>query len=349
MIYEEKLSIVLRALFEARKFTREKQLTKLYVTLENGLRKLNTGEIHDILLKLQDDEKIIRIANKPTKLKSLGEKSEDLLEGDRDYFLIEDLSNLDVWYSNFLLEEKRRLENLSNTNFNNLNLILTRIENELELSDTETVTISLEPENGSDGWEIEDVHSWQQYQAINLKYLKKLDVLKEFTSQELQLFSEITINTTKFFEIQARAKTEAEKRKQQNTKPSLIPEKEHEETEKVGAKSSDAIYEITYAENRAILLNKHIQLAKPDFNSENDLVFGFLYKNPNKKHSRIDIEDAISNKLSKTLHKIVENLGFKGNLKTAFMDVTKDTICFRNPITQDDLEKLGISKIKLPK
>ena len=201
--------------------------------------------------------------------------------------------------------------------------------------------------SGLDGYEREDIEALIESGVRGLDYLKNVGAVKDFTTSEMSVSSHITLDIPRFFEILDRAKVEVAKREE--LKKPLILQKELNEPEKTNLEPFDAIYEITYAENRAILLNKHFQLAKPDFNSENDLVFGYLYKNPNKKHSISDIEKAIGNKLNKSLHKIVENLGFKGNLKTAFMDVTKDTICFRNPIIQDDLDKLGISKIKLPK
>lgn len=110
----------------------------------------------------------------------------------------------------------------------------------------------------------------------------------------------------------------------------------------------ETVYEITYTPTREILLNKTIRLAKPDFDSENDVVFDYLYNHPNQKISLKELETQIKKTLTKSLHKIVENLGFKGDLKTVFFTVSQDAVSFRNPITQDDLEKLGISKIKLP-
>lgn len=109
----------------------------------------------------------------------------------------------------------------------------------------------------------------------------------------------------------------------------------------------EIIYEITYAPSREILLNQTFQLAKPDFDSENDLVFSFLYKHPNKKHTLKEIEVGIGSELGKTLHKIVENLGFKGDLRKIFFDVSGTSICFKNPVTKADLEKMGINRIKL--
>ncbi|HEX6977104.1 MAG TPA: hypothetical protein VF185_01930 [Patescibacteria group bacterium] len=111
--------------------------------------------------------------------------------------------------------------------------------------------------------------------------------------------------------------------------------------------NSDKVYEITYI-SRDILLNNTFHLAKPDFDSENEVVFSFLFNNPNQTFSRTEIEVEIRRKIAKSLHKIVENLGFVGDLKKVFFNVSKDSICFKNPVTRPDLDKLGVVHIKLP-
>jgi|GEM_PF-1192914 len=107
-------------------------------------------------------------------------------------------------------------------------------------------------------------------------------------------------------------------------------------------------YKITYRPNREILLNESIRLAKPDFDSENEVVFEFLYKNPNKKITKKDLEKEVNRAIGKSFHKIVENLGFKGDLKRVFFQVSKSSIFFRNPVTKSILEDLEINTIKLP-
>lgn len=132
-------------------------------------------------------------------------------------------------------------------------------------------------------------------------------------------------------------KADTQTLKSQQTQPSEAEDKS----------TTESVYEITYTGSREILLNKIFQIAKPDFDSENDLVFDFLYQHPNKKYTLKEIEEGIGNKLGKTLHKIVENLGFKGELRKIFIDVSGTSICFKNPVTKDDLEKIGITRIKL--
>jgi len=108
-----------------------------------------------------------------------------------------------------------------------------------------------------------------------------------------------------------------------------------------------AVLKITYTSSRQVMLNGIFQLAKPTLNGTNDLVFNHLYQNPGKSFSKQQLEIAIGQKISKTLHKIVENLGFKGDLAKACFSVSKNDILFRNAITRDELNDMGLGNIKL--
>lgn len=76
-------------------------------------------------------------------------------------------------------------------------------------------------------------------------------------------------------------------------------------------------------------------------------MFDYLYKHPNQKFTKQQLEEAIDKKLTKDLHKIVENLGFKADLRKMFFSVSGTSILFRNPIHKKDLDELGIQKIKI--
>jgi len=114
-------------------------------------------------------------------------------------------------------------------------------------------------------------------------------------------------------------------------------------------KMKDPVYEIKYSEkSREILINNFL-LARPDSFSENEGVFAYLYKNPNIAIPLEDIKKEIGESLTKSIHKILENLGFTGELRKAFFKVAKNKILFRNPLTKKDLEELGIKHLKLLK
>lgn len=105
--------------------------------------------------------------------------------------------------------------------------------------------------------------------------------------------------------------------------------------------------EILYTADRNIILNNQFLIAKPNFNSENDLIFNFLFRHPYQSFSRKEIESEIGIKLFKDFDKIVENLGFKKDLRRIFFDVSKDKISFRNPVTGEQLKQMKIDYIKI--
>jgi flagellar hook-associated protein FlgK len=114
------------------------------------------------------------------------------------------------------------------------------------------------------------------------------------------------------------------------------------------AKSEDkVVLTITYSSSRQLVMNGVFQLSRPTLNGVNDLVFNHLYQNPGKTFGKQELEAAIGQNISKTLHKIVENLGFKGDLAKAFFSVSKNDISFRNQITRDELNDMGLGNIKL--
>ena len=108
-----------------------------------------------------------------------------------------------------------------------------------------------------------------------------------------------------------------------------------------------AVLTVTYTSSRQVVLNGFLQLANPNLNGVNDLVFSYLFQNPGKSVTKKQLEKIIDKKITKTLHKIIENLGFKGDLAKAFFSVSKNDILFRNPITRDELNEMGLGFLKV--
>ena len=109
----------------------------------------------------------------------------------------------------------------------------------------------------------------------------------------------------------------------------------------------DIAYEVSYSDiNRKILVNNFL-IAQPNFMGENEVVFTYLYKHPNDAISKEQIEITSKTKITKRFSKIIENLGFTGELKKAFFIISKDKIMFRNPITNNVLKELGIEYLRL--
>lgn len=102
------------------------------------------------------------------------------------------------------------------------------------------------------------------------------------------------------------------------------------------------------AESGQVLVNDVFTLGKTNYNSENELVFSYLVKNPNKiVTARELMNNATREPLKKRLHEIVRDLGFKGDLAKAFFRTASEDIYFRNPVSKADLSNLGISAIKM--
>lgn len=112
-------------------------------------------------------------------------------------------------------------------------------------------------------------------------------------------------------------------------------------------KDDKVVHKITYTRDRKILLDNKYMIANPNFDSENDNVFKFLYEHPNTKWSKEDLVKHSGQIVTKEWDKIVENLGFKGDLRRVFFDVSKTHVKFNNPITDSVLQQLGISQIRI--
>ena len=344
MTYDEKLDLLINEISEAKKRTRVGQPVKVFITKQSELvKKIIPQEIHELLLQLQDDEKVLIVKDIPTELKTGMTASLEAVEGIIDHFLIEILGDFGNWYEKHLIAKKSKLENLSETNFNNINHIMHLIEEQLELDQSEKLTIDfISSAREIEGYEPEDVNDIINTYTRSLTYLKNIGVVKDFTTAYMTLSSELTLDIARFFEVLEQINNVGQRRK------IIKKEKQEKKSLNKAPDKTTVLYEITYTKQRQVLMN-NAQISKPDFNSENDLVFSFLYENPNRRIGIEEIEKAVSGKLTKSLHKIVENLGFEGDTKEVFFSVSKNAIEFRNPITKKDLEEMKKPLIKLIK
>lgn len=192
--------------------------------------------------------------------------------------------------------------------------------------------------------ELNSLHNEVQHSYTSeLNYLERMGVgrlseytvEKEFTGitvvEKPKGFILFTLDIKKFQELLTKAKELYNSKQKANA------------VSEIGA-------EITFNNANEIWINiagkKREKLARPDVNSENGEVFEYLYNHPNNKHSKTEIEQAINMNINKSLHKIVENLGFTGDIRKAFFAVGKDSICFRNPLTIKQLAELEITDLQ---
>lgn len=100
--------------------------------------------------------------------------------------------------------------------------------------------------------------------------------------------------------------------------------------------------------NRQVKLNKIILLAKPDFNTENDIVCKELFENVGKTLTRKYLEEVLKQPLKKDLGKIAEQLGFNKDIRKIFLAVSKNDIRLKKTsISKEDLNNLGLDSIRL--
>lgn len=143
MVYEEKLDLILKAIIEARKLARKGHLPKLYISAENKLNQLSYEDVYAVLLKLQDDEEILTISDKPKRLKSLSEQiSVDLMsEADVNCFILEPAPTFDQWHERYILERKSKLENLDWINLLKAYDVALDINQQLQVENSTTLFI----------------------------------------------------------------------------------------------------------------------------------------------------------------------------------------------------------------
>jgi hypothetical protein len=111
--------------------------------------------------------------------------------------------------------------------------------------------------------------------------------------------------------------------------------------------TQDIMYEVKYSENNREITINNFLIAKPDFNSENEVVFSYLYRNANKIVKTEELEKQVGGKLKKPIHNILRDLGFTGKFAQVFFSASKSGVKFRNPITHQDLKDLGIERLKI--
>ena len=116
-------------------------------------------------------------------------------------------------------------------------------------------------------------------------------------------------------------------------------------------------YRVTYNNKKRYLYVNNLYISKFTFDKTNDRLFSFLIKNPNKKFSKIEIQEKIAKinrlksfKIGGLQTKIIQ-IGFKKDMLKAFFDISKTSIIFHNPVYESrmqdlELEHLSISQIK---
>ena len=107
---------------------------------------------------------------------------------------------------------------------------------------------------------------------------------------------------------------------------------------------------IEYKETREIILNisdQRFMVNRLQFNRSNELLFKYIFSNKKKKIKINEIKKGTGVE-NINFNKFVSNIGFKGELRKCFFNVSKTTIQFIDSLTTEELEKRNsdISKLK---
>lgn len=357
MTYEEKFELIIKAIAEAQKFARKEYYPKLYYNEESGLKDVDLNQIHDILLQLQDDEKIITVKSIPTPLKSAMEQATEGLEGAKHYFTVDIADTFNSWYQRHILNNKSRLQNIDYINLLKIYDVVLDIDEKLQIKASPDVYIPALPTmvRFQILFPMDSIGTRDKYRTHRqdgLDYLEREGYISDVEWVDDMYYGNFAmkVNVARFQDFLKEIMAEYKRRNKAVAKAEAPAKKVEKKDAPQPQKTIkiDVRYEVVFSKQREIMVNG-IVIARPDFNSENEVVFWFLYENPNKKHTRQDIEKVIGRQLTKTLHKIIENLGFRNDFRKAFFDVSKNSILFRNPLKQEDLEALGIQQLKFPK
>lgn len=180
----------------------------------------------------------------------------------------------------------------------------------------------------------------ESYKEMSLKLVD--DAIKKLTTQlpKLPDFDNPTLSDTKII---------LPPNYQAETVGLLKKLVEQKDSNGLTTKDDGVIFTVSYSKNREIILNGLLVLGQPRLNGENDQVFSYLMNNPNITVTKKQIEEGKSAKITKDFHKIIENLGFRGDLAKVFFSASKNTIRFNNPISNSDLSEMRITLLRLNK
>lgn len=100
--------------------------------------------------------------------------------------------------------------------------------------------------------------------------------------------------------------------------------------EEASPSSGQKEFYVLYTSDRRILLNGKIEISKPDFDSENDRVFKYLYDHADDEIPLAELK--VKARMGKSIDKVLENLGFVKGIRSAFFNINKTTIKFKKRV-----------------
>jgi hypothetical protein len=125
--------------------------------------------------------------------------------------------------------------------------------------------------------------------------------------------------------------------------------KENEIKKKILKEKKKVRYEIKLTGKREIILNNKYLIKKSDSFSTNSIFFEYAYNNSGERISKKEMTRDINFTMASTkkFRNIVYELGFSGELKEMFFEVSKNYFIFNNYISVYDLKEKHININKL--
>lgn len=116
---------------------------------------------------------------------------------------------------------------------------------------------------------------------------------------------------------------------------------------KTQSQNQSSTHTITYTTSHEIILDNTYRLSRPNFNGLNERVFSILFDNQGKTFTKKELRELTGEKIDKSLGKIVENLGFTGDLRRMFFHVSKEAISFSATVSAEEIKSMQIGFINL--
>ena len=259
--------------------------------------------------------------------------------------------NFENWHSAYLHQKNTDVSQLNNLNFEKVYSTVHDIDEELQMHPRPDVKIGVYFASYTTIASIimASLDKAKEYRTDALNYLRTQNAIESYSfgyTDKIGSHIWIRVNIDVFRELRKKIR---EVYNDRHSKKIVPPEPETPTEPKKDARTDKPIYQIKYTGAREIVLNDFL-LSQLNFDSENHVVFEYVFKRPHQEITTDEIEqNCQALKLTKPLTKIVENWGFTGQLKKAFFDVSKSKIKFRNPLYEDDLEALDILRLRFPR
>ncbi len=124
-------------------YVKSKQITDIYVTKQSELiKRIIPQEVHEFLLKLQDNDHILQVTDIPSELK--GAMDWDIDKSDHFSFLISDV--FEEWYESYIIKKESSLKNQTYLNLLRILDTMLSVREVIQLHNTTTVQIPFLPQ-----------------------------------------------------------------------------------------------------------------------------------------------------------------------------------------------------------